>query len=125
MIKNHLGIKLKQAMLDAGLTQKELSIRTGVRQQYISDCIYGRRNPKAEILDRFAEATKKPLSYFLSAYKEEPKSSFSVSEDVAIYRRQNKSIETLKREIELLRKESENLNLKIRLILEKLKNQKD
>ena len=56
--------KLKQARLDAGLTQVDVAQMLGKHQSYISKCELGeRRVDFVELLD-FAAIYKKPLEYF-------------------------------------------------------------
>jgi transcriptional regulator with XRE-family HTH domain len=56
--------KLKQARLDAGLTQVDVAQALGKHQSYISKCESGeRRVDFVELLD-FARIYQKPLEYF-------------------------------------------------------------
>jgi transcriptional regulator with XRE-family HTH domain len=64
--KTIAGKSIKTALLDANLTQKELAIKLGVKEQQITNWINGLRNPKPLNLKKIAAATGKPLSYFLS-----------------------------------------------------------
>jgi len=57
--------KLRQARLDAGLTQLEVAQRLGKPQSYISKCESGeRRVDFIELMD-FAKNYKKPIEYFI------------------------------------------------------------
>ncbi|MHB1861612.1 MAG: helix-turn-helix domain-containing protein [Gemmatimonadaceae bacterium] len=57
--------KLKQARLDAGLTQVEVAKKLGEKQAWVSKCELGERRIDPLDLQRFAKVYKKPLSYFL------------------------------------------------------------
>jgi len=57
--------KLRQARLDAGLTQIEVAQRLGKPQSYVSKCESGeRRVDFIELLD-FSQQYKKPLEFFI------------------------------------------------------------
>jgi len=57
--------KLRQARLDAGLTQLEVAQHLGKPQSYISKCESGeRRVDFIELLD-FTQQYNKPIEYFL------------------------------------------------------------
>jgi transcriptional regulator with XRE-family HTH domain len=57
--------KLKQARLDAGLSQVEVAARFGKPQSYVSKCESGeRRVDFVELLD-FISIYGKPIDYFL------------------------------------------------------------
>ena len=56
--------KLRQARLEAGLTQVEVASTMGKPQSYVSKCESGeRRVDFVELLD-FAQLYKKPIEYF-------------------------------------------------------------
>ncbi len=56
--------RLKQARLDAGLTQVEVSRRLGRPQSFVSKCESGERRVDFVELQYFARTYKKPLSFF-------------------------------------------------------------
>jgi len=62
--------RLRQARLDAGLTQSQVANRLGRRQSYVSKCESGERRVDAVELLRFAKAYRKPLFYFLQDSEE-------------------------------------------------------
>lgn len=51
-----LGRNVKKSRVDAGLTQEQLSERSGFSQQYISDLERGLRNPTVVSLYELAQA---------------------------------------------------------------------
>jgi transcriptional regulator with XRE-family HTH domain len=60
-----LVTKLRQARLDAGLTQTQAGEMLGVDQTFISKCESGERRIDAIELQEFARIYRKPFSYFL------------------------------------------------------------
>jgi transcriptional regulator with XRE-family HTH domain len=108
MPNNCLSKRIKQALFDANLNQRELSRKVGVSETHVSNWICGHRNPRLKNLKKISQLTHKPLSYFLDD------ANTIVEKDKSIV-----SKELL--EIELLKKEVENLKLKVDLIFEKLK----
>lgn len=57
--------RLKQARLDAGLTQKEVSVKIEKPQSYISKVEAGEQRIDVIELKIFAELYKKGLNYFV------------------------------------------------------------
>jgi transcriptional regulator with XRE-family HTH domain len=57
--------KIKQARLEASLTQAELAEKIGVLQKDISRYERGERKPKFDKLVLIAKATNKPLDFFV------------------------------------------------------------
>jgi transcriptional regulator with XRE-family HTH domain len=121
MTKNYSNQKIKVAMFEAGLTQKELAAMLGVKQQLISKWITGILNPKLQSLKKIAEATGKPLNFFLGDIQGvgdvsgtghniiqsgNIKDSFNDKEAKLL----KKELELSKREIEILKKELEFAN---------------
>jgi len=58
--------RLKQARLDAGLTQVQVAERMGVRQTFVSKVELGERRIDPVELARFAAVYGKPVDFFLS-----------------------------------------------------------
>lgn len=56
--------RLKQARLDAGLTQVQAAKLLKKRQTYVSKCELGERRVDFAELQTFARVYKKPLDYF-------------------------------------------------------------
>ncbi len=59
-----LGARLRQARIEAGLTQNELAERMGWTQHLISLYESGSRRMHADLLPELARELEKPLSYF-------------------------------------------------------------
>lgn len=59
--------RLKQARLDARLTQAEVARRLGKPQSYIAKCEGGERRVDVVELLAFARIYKKPLGHFVGA----------------------------------------------------------
>lgn len=55
MSKSDLAYKLIRARLNAGLTQKQLAKKLGIRQQNVSQYEKGQRRPKIESLIKIAK----------------------------------------------------------------------
>jgi transcriptional regulator with XRE-family HTH domain len=58
--------RLRQARLDAGLTQEEVGRRIGIRQNLVSKMELGERRLDPVELARFAALYRKPLDWFLT-----------------------------------------------------------
>lgn len=56
---------LKQARLDAGLTQVEVSQALGRPQSFVSKCESGERRVDVVELGEFAKLYRKPVTFFL------------------------------------------------------------
>ena len=59
--------RLRQARLDAGLTQAQVAEKLGVRQTLVSKVELGERRIDPIELRRFAELYGRPLDWFLTA----------------------------------------------------------
>lgn len=59
--------RLRQARLDAGLTQAQVAEKLGVRQTLVSKVELGERRIDPVELRRFAELYGRPLDWFLTA----------------------------------------------------------
>jgi len=57
--------RLRQARLDAGLSQQEAATLLGTHQSYVSRCEQGARKLDIIELQIFADIYGKPLEYFL------------------------------------------------------------
>jgi transcriptional regulator with XRE-family HTH domain len=62
----NLKKKLKQALLDANLTQTQLAKNLGITRQQVNAWINDSRRPTDLSLKKIAEATKKDLNFFLN-----------------------------------------------------------
>lgn len=65
--ENKVGEKIRQAMREAGLTQRKLADKLGITNPVINVWVTGKRNPKPDTLRRIANATGKPYSYFMDS----------------------------------------------------------
>jgi transcriptional regulator with XRE-family HTH domain len=138
MFEKASGQKIKEAIKKAGYTQEKFSKKIATKQSMISQWIIGKRNPTLRSLEKIAVATGKPLSYFfdnadsslsdISVYgktfgvvgHQNKVNTVNVNEQLKDY---NKLLADKKdTEIELLKKEIENLKLKLEI--EQLKNGK-
>ena len=61
-----VGKRIKKLLTEKNISQKELSEKTKIKQQIISDWINGRRNPKKESLEKLATALKVSVNELLS-----------------------------------------------------------
>jgi transcriptional regulator with XRE-family HTH domain len=114
------GKKIRLAMVEAGLTQKTLGEKLNVTGQAISRWITGLGEPTIPSLEKIAKATNKPISYFF----DDSQTNISTGDNVVVGKSHNvtsgvNSNGTL--EFELLKKDMENLKLKVDLILEQSK----
>jgi transcriptional regulator with XRE-family HTH domain len=112
--------KIRLAMVEAGLTQKTLGAKLDITGAAVSRWITGVSIPTIPSLERIARATNKPLSYFL----DDSQTNITTGDNFVLGKSHNvtsgiNSNRTL--EFELLKKDVENLKLKVDLILEQLK----
>ena len=63
--KNPIHKKIKFAMIESGLNQTQLAKKIGITRQSLSEWLSSCENPKLENIRKIAEATEKPLEYFL------------------------------------------------------------
>ena len=92
--------RLKNIMLEQGLTQQRLADKIGVGQQLISFWVTGKQKPTVTSLKKIAEALNVPLNYFFE--------NSDNNNDVAILKLKNENLELKNRILEL---EKEILNL--------------
>ncbi|OUC11911.1 MAG: hypothetical protein B0A82_24695 [Alkalinema sp. CACIAM 70d] len=59
-------LRLRSARKEAGLTQKEVALRLGVPQSYVSKCESGERRVDVIELVEFAGLYERPVEYFIS-----------------------------------------------------------
>jgi DNA-binding XRE family transcriptional regulator len=59
-----VGKRIKMAREDARMTQAELELASGLPQSHISRLENGVHSPSSTTLEKIAQATNKPLSYF-------------------------------------------------------------
>lgn len=119
--------KIKQAMLDADLTQTELAKKMNLKQSQISKWVKGYLNPKLSTIERIAAATGKPLNYFFDASQQvkgnqnilgnDNKASNSgdidfLHKEISFLKKEN---ELREKEMELIKKDIEILKLKLEM----------
>lgn len=61
--------RIKEVMLEQGITGKELAERMGKTPQYISGIVRGVDSASVEVLSKIAKAMNVPLSSLFSDYK--------------------------------------------------------
>ncbi|MDR1245012.1 MAG: helix-turn-helix domain-containing protein [Endomicrobium sp.] len=102
--KKEFGKRIKKAALDADLSLKDLGAKLNVSRQMISQWTSGNRNPKTDSLRKIAKATNKPLSYFFDDnIKEQPSDLDLIKKELENL---NLKYELLKKEFELIKKNS-------------------
>lgn len=65
MSTTSLGKKIKDARLEAKLSQLELSQALVVNEKSVSSYEAGRTKPSVETLNKIAKKTNKPIAYFI------------------------------------------------------------
>jgi ribosome-binding protein aMBF1 (putative translation factor) len=65
-LRNRVGAALKQARLDAGLSQRQLGLKANVSSNYLGQAELGRRAVSIDFLNRVAFFLKIPPASFLS-----------------------------------------------------------
>ena len=119
MRKKQSGEKIRNALLEAGLTQKQLADKLGVKQQLISNWINGFSNPKDLSLKKIAVATGKPLSYFIENNPlviNNAVGNKNIRGGINQAIENSAEIELLKKDMDLQKKEIEILKLQIELL---------
>ena len=89
--------KIKQAVKEAGLTQKEIAAKMGISQPAFNGFVSGKNRPTARTLKKIARATGKDLSFFIPA----PLCDTELKNEVDLLRRE---IELLKKEVAELKR---------------------
>ena len=67
-IKKRFGCAIKQRRQELGISQEELSFRSGLHRTYISDIERGFRNLSLENIEKLAKALKVKVSTLFSKY---------------------------------------------------------
>jgi transcriptional regulator with XRE-family HTH domain len=70
-IQRQLGRAVKQARIERGLTQEQVSAASGLHPTYISDIERGARNPSWEVMARLAAGMGVSLSDIGSLFDEQ------------------------------------------------------
>ncbi|TAN45099.1 MAG: helix-turn-helix domain-containing protein [Nitrospirae bacterium] len=63
--KNLFGSRIRQFRMEAGITQEELALRSGLSQGYINQLECGKRNYTQKSLELIAKALSQPVINFL------------------------------------------------------------
>ncbi len=121
MSKKNVGIKIKEAIKEAGYTQSAFEKKIGIGENLISRWVSGDRNPSLTSIKKIAQATGKPLYYFFD------NSTNSKGNNNSIIVGQNSfeskhDLELLKKDIEILKKENEFIQEKVKDIIIKKEN---
>lgn len=67
-IKKRFGFAIKQRRQELGISQEELSFRSGLHRTYISDIERGFRNLSLENIEKLAKALEVKVSTLFSKY---------------------------------------------------------
>lgn len=78
--RNIVGSNIRRFRLDAGITQEELALISGLSQGYINQLENGRRNYTQKSLELIAHAMSIPLIEFFKEKEEESKQVSFVAE---------------------------------------------
>lgn len=114
--------KLKLAMLESGLNQTKLAKKLGLAPNSVSQWFLGQSNPKFSTLEDIAKATNKPLNYFFDNSSTKIGGDYITADNSSKVKKENnfqKDLQILQAEIEILKKQIENINLKIDLFTRK------
>lgn len=65
MIKNFTAKKIKEAVKETGFTQGRFAKKIGIGESMISQWLAGTKNPTLTSLKKIADATNKPLNFFI------------------------------------------------------------
>jgi len=64
-VREFFVIRLKEALKEKDLTQKDLARRTGISSAYISQLLQGKKTPTIKVVAKIAQALDLPPSYFV------------------------------------------------------------
>ena len=81
--KQRLGERIRAARAEKGWKQKHLAAHVDVEPITISRWERGATSPDLEVISQVAEATGKPLSYFVGDEEEQPAAGSSALDDAA------------------------------------------
>lgn len=109
-----VATKIKNAIREAGLTQRELAKMLGITQATVNSFTNGKHSPTAKTLKKIATATGKPMEYFF--YNSGNIAAGNVQGGQGNIMINSTEMELLKKENELLKKENELLKKEIELL---------
>lgn len=78
MERKSVGLKIKEAVKEAGFTQTDFERKLDIGENLISRWASGDRTPSIKSIKKIAKALKKPLSYFLDDFMSEDEFNKSV-----------------------------------------------
>lgn len=108
--------KLKLAMAEKYITQTSLAEHLGLSQSAVSAWFKGKGTPDLETLIKSSEFLDKPLNYF---FADGGDNIVAGRDNNANKSSERKDLQLLKAEMEIVKKEIENINLKIELLKKK------
>ncbi len=73
-----LSQRIRTLREKAGLSQKDIERKTGLRRQYVSRLESGRTTPSIETLEKLAAALRLPLYQFFCTHKSKPAKPLTV-----------------------------------------------
>jgi transcriptional regulator with XRE-family HTH domain len=106
MNKKTISDLINQAIRDKKITQTKLAEITGIKQTAISRWVIGKFKPDIENLKKISKALNKPISYFLDD---------NVKEQLSDLELIKKDVENINLKYELLKKELELLKSKLKI----------
>jgi transcriptional regulator with XRE-family HTH domain len=124
---NNIGLKVKRALQNSDLTQRDLAKEMGVTHQQVSNIVRGINKPSVDFLKKTSELTGTPMDYFFDNSRHSAGAHSIIASGLGkVIAPENelikKDIELLKKEnelrckdVELLKKEVENINLRLAL----------
>lgn len=125
--------KIRMAMKEAGFTQQGLADVLGITNPVVNTWVTGKRNPTVRTLKKIAAATGKPLDFFLqedNSVNQQANgnsgvimgnNNSNVNNVAASHGGAEAEIKELAAKVEQMGKDIQILNLKMDLILEKMK----
>lgn len=111
-IKNPLNKKIRAAMLDSGLNQTQLAKKLGISRQSLSEWLSTSANPKIEYIRKIAKITGKPVNYFFDNSPIVTGDNNNVNSKIP----SDKDIIIMQQEIALMKKDIENINLRMQIL---------
>jgi len=111
-IKNPLNKKIKIALLDSGINQTKLAKELGITRQSLSEWLSSSANPKIDYIRKIAKITGKPLNYFFDKSPIITGDNNTVNSKVS----SEKDIIIMQQEIALMKKDIENINLRMQIL---------
>lgn len=110
--ENSLEKKVKIALAENGVTQAELARKMGIPAPQLSHWLKGVYKPTSQNLQKLADALNRPINYFFD------KSPIITGDNNNVNSRNSsdKDIIIMQQEIALMKKDIENINLRMQLL---------